>query len=130
LRSGAFREFAVGGAELQAVAGMIEDAHRNGAVAVLMETPVMERDLADLLPGGSADLAAFRAALDSIAPATGFPVLRFPDLADRAELFADEYHLNGAGVAVVTGRLALALEPIWGIAPPAGSCAQADVGMP
>jgi hypothetical protein len=122
LRSGAFRDFAVGGPEMDAVAGMIEDAGRNGAAAVLVETPIVERDLVGLLPRGAADLSAFRAALDALGEAAGVPVLRFPDLVDRSGLFADEYHLNGEGVALVTDRLAAAMASLVAAADTPATC--------
>jgi hypothetical protein len=129
LRTGAFRDFAVGGVEIGAVEGMIDDARRNGAAVVLLETPIMERDLVGLLPGGAADLVAFRSELDGLASRMGVPVLRFPDLVDRADLFADEYHLNGAGVSVVTDRLASSLGPAVAAAGPLGSCEGASAAV-
>lgn len=122
LRTGAFRDYAVGGVEMEAVAGMIDDARRNGAAVVLVETPVMERDLVGLLPRGASDLVSFRTALDALGEAVGVPVLRFPDLVDRADLFADEYHLNGAGVSLVTDRLAAELVSLVEATGTAGTC--------
>ena len=114
LRSGAFRDFAVGGLEEGALRGLIGDVLATGAVPVIVEMPVLEAELVSLLPGGEADMAAFRAGLDRVATLTGHPVLRFPDLHDRKRLFADEYHLNGAGVTRVSDRLAEELRSLLG----------------
>ncbi|NQV07948.1 hypothetical protein HQ535_15520 [bacterium] len=120
LRTSTFRDFSVGGIETAAIVGMIDDAHAGGAIVVLVETPVMERDLVPLLPGGDADLEAFRSVLGSLASLTDAPLMQFPDLTDRDELFADEYHLNGEGVAIVTERIAWMLAPI--LPPTGGHC--------
>jgi len=112
LRSGAFRDFAVGGMEEAALRGLIEDVLAAGALPVIVEMPVLEAELVSLLPGGEADLAAFRDSLDRVGTLTGHPVLRFPDLHDRQRFFADEYHLNGAGVERLSARLARELAPL------------------
>ncbi len=95
LLSGALADFEMGGAEFDALAGIIERGQTAGATVALVEMPSMRTDLSALVPDGTLD--RFSGLLDGLAGEYGVPVWRFPELDDRADRFGDLYHPNGAG---------------------------------
>ncbi len=112
LADGAFLDLAMGGAETEALRLMITDAYDHGAVPVLVEMPTMYDELAKALPNGTADIETFSAILEGLAAEFDIPLIRLPELDNRPELFADEYHMNRTGVDTVTPLLAQRIDAL------------------
>ncbi|MEA2000364.1 MAG: hypothetical protein U9N84_00535 [Actinomycetota bacterium] len=112
LSNGAFLDLSLGGAETDALRMMIVDAFDHGALPVLVEMPTMYDQLAKALPNGNADIETFSAILEGVAAEFGIPLIRLPELDNRPELFADEYHMNRTGVDTVTPLLAKRIDAL------------------
>ncbi len=112
LATGAFRDFAVGGAETDAIRLMIRDATERGAVPVIVEMPAMNQALSSALPNGAADLAAYSSALAEAAAEANVPFVRLPEFDNQAEFFSDDYHMNLIGIQAVTKRLATEIDQL------------------
>lgn len=105
LAEGAFLDFSVGGVEQDAVHRIVSSAEDIGARVVLVATPSMRTSLTTALPNGTLDFAAYDASIQAIASERSIPLIRYPDLDDRKELFADLYHMNGTGSELISARL-------------------------
>ena len=112
LRRTAFRDFEVGGVEEDSLVAIAAAARERGSAVVMVIMPALYADMTPALPGGVADVAAFRASVASAADRAGVPLLVFPHLENRPELFADLYHMNGAGSEALTVALAEATDAL------------------
>jgi hypothetical protein len=95
-------DFDIGGRQVEALRATVEHLRAAGVDVALLPLPVTD-DYVSLHPGGVADQAAFRRALDAVAEATGVPVLDAPELPVAA--FADTHHLNGSGADELSAAL-------------------------
>lgn len=112
LRSGAFRDMAIGGIEEQALRGLITDALDRGSDVVLIEMPAMTPAIEAALAETDVDLDGFRASLEGVAHDFGVPLVLLPELNDGPELYADEYHMNLFGTETFTRVLAERLDEL------------------
>jgi hypothetical protein len=112
LSSGAFLDLSLGGVETEALREMVRDARRHDVLPVLVEMPTMSDQLSKALPNGVADIAAFSLILHDLAVDFDIPLIRLPELDNRPELFADEYHMNRTGVDTLTPLLARTLDAL------------------
>ena len=103
----ALKHFSVDAVDTTVFRRIIHTNRDAGRHVVLVSLPVSD-ELIGLLPHGEADFAQYRTALDALATSSGATLLDLTDIRDVA-LFADDNHLNGAGTALATDRVALAL---------------------
>ena len=97
-----FADFATGGRQQEAVAELIEDAQSRGLATVVVDMPVLERDLVDQLPGGAADLAAYERSVAAMVDETGAHYVDLSGAVTDRSAFSDEYHTNSRGVQLVS----------------------------
>jgi hypothetical protein len=95
-------DFDIGGRQVAALRSTVEHLRAAGVDVALLPLPVTD-DYVSLHPGGAADQAAFRRALDAVAGAADVAVLATPELPVSA--FADTHHLNGSGADELSAAL-------------------------
>jgi len=125
LRRNAFRDFAVGGAEEEALQGIVGDARARGIEVIMVVMPAMFDEMARALPRGQADVAAFKDSVAAAAARVGAPLFTFPEFENRAELFGDTHHMNRFGVEAITTALAERVDAL-GVASSNPVCGPAD----
>jgi hypothetical protein len=103
VRATALHQFRVGERELDELRAMITELRRAGTRVVVVDMPVSDV-YPRWHPGGEATYRAAARRLDTTARAAGAEVLR-PGVWPES-LFADPFHLNGAGTARFTALLA------------------------
>ncbi len=106
----ALRPFAVGGAELEALAELVDAAQARGIEVVLVDMPVLEEVYVPYHQRGVEDDRRYRAVLASFAEAQDVELVQARELDWDEDLFADENHLNGKGARRLTGLVGDAID--------------------
>ncbi|MTV27242.1 hypothetical protein FTX61_17750 [Nitriliruptoraceae bacterium ZYF776] len=114
LRDGAMADFRPWGRKRAALERTLARIRADGATPVLVRLPALHDVLVDGEVVTTADVTAFDRELAAVAGTGDTVLVDLAELDDRPELFADEYHLNGRGVAEVGDLLARRLDEAVG----------------
>ena len=105
----ALRPFEVGGAELEALAALVDAAQARGVRVVLVDMPVLEEVYVPYHERGVDDDRRYQAVLASFAEAQDIELVQARALDWEDDLFADENHLNGEGARRLTSLVSDAI---------------------
>lgn len=118
-------DYATGGIEDESVRGIVAAAQEDGIEVLLVEWPTVREILAPAIgPDGDAQMQRVSAHLDQISEDFGVPLVRYPDLDDQIQFFADAYHPNLAGAQEMSRRLASDINRLFPQELAAPSCAR------
>lgn len=97
-RDGSMADFRPGGPRRLAFETLLDDLAARGVQPVLVRLPAMTADLVEADVVTRDALERFDTQLREVAGSRDLPLFDARSFDDRAELFADEYHLNEVGV--------------------------------
>ncbi|WP_052664326.1 hypothetical protein [Nitriliruptor alkaliphilus] len=97
-RDGSMADFRAGGPRQQAFETLLDGLANRGVRPTIVRLPAMTADLVAADVVTREQVARFDTQLRAVATARDLPLLDARSFDDRAELFADEYHLNEVGV--------------------------------
>jgi len=126
LRQGALADYEVGQTIFGALGRIIDTAQGQGIAVVLVDMPSLTEELAAVLDDGFDDLARYREAIEALASRQEVPLLRYPEVNDDPGLFSDQYHMVGAGSALLSELVGTDLGFTFPTQPNQPTCAPRD----
>ena len=107
-------EFETGGIEDESLRRIVQAAQSEGIEVMIVEWPTVRVILEEAIgPNGRSELDRVSQLLDRIGEDLGIPVIRYGDLYDQVEFFADAYHPNLAGSEEMSRRLAADINRLY-----------------